>query len=141
LDAVVSETDKVAVCIYKLADGKHIVTRSALSDNECAAYRRHRETFFGVVKKPPRKIRDPIELYDCFYDCYRNATKERLLKLMKDAVDNSELAKLSREELARIYAERLVYSILPTHWHLLELPAPAEPAGAAWLLMRPDYQR
>jgi hypothetical protein len=113
MDAVVVETEKVAVCIYKLADGRQIVTTSALSDNECAAYRRHPETFFGVVKKHPRKIKDPIELYDCFYDCYRNATKERLLKLMKDAVDHSELAKLSLEELARTYAERLVYSILP----------------------------
>ena len=112
IDAVVMETEKVAVCIHKVPDGRQIITRCPLTDNECAAYRRHPDTFFGVVKKHPRKTEDPLELYDLFYDCYRNAPKERLLELMKDAVNHSELTKLSRDELAQTYAERLVYGIL-----------------------------
>ena len=111
-DAVVMETERSAVGVYKLLDGRQVLNKCPLSDKELKAYQKHPETFFGVVKKHVKGIKDPIDLYDFFHHGYKNTSKERLLELMKDALDHTELAELSQEELARTYAERLVCGVL-----------------------------
>lgn len=110
IEGFVSEEKKLAYAIHKLADGRTVLGEWPLTDRELAAYRRHPETFFGMVKKRARKgVMDMLDLYDFFHEGYQNTPKERLLELMKDAVDHELLREKPQAELASIFAERLVY--------------------------------
>jgi hypothetical protein len=108
VDAVVMESKKSVCGFFKLPDGRLIMGEQPLSDEELAAYKRHPDTFFGVVKKHTQGINDPLQLFDWFYNCYRNTPKERLLELMKNALDHERLKNLSQDELAKIFCERNV---------------------------------
>ena len=52
------------------------------------------------------------EIYDWFYRSYGEASRERLLELMKDAIGIQRLKQLSQQELAEFYCEGLAYSAL-----------------------------
>jgi hypothetical protein len=52
------------------------------------------------------------EIYDWFYHRHGEASKERLLELMKDAIGIQRLKQLSQRELAKFYCEGLAYSAL-----------------------------
>jgi hypothetical protein len=112
VDAVVMEQRKMAFGFYKLSDGKHVGFECPLTDDEIAAYQRHPETFFGVVKKGTKNTNDPIEFYDHCFEIYKNSPKEVLLNLMTGAANYEELAKSSQRELAEKYSEHVVYSVL-----------------------------
>jgi hypothetical protein len=59
VDAVVMENKKSVCGFFKLPDGRLIMGEQPLSDEELAAYKRHPDTFFGVVKKHTQGINDP----------------------------------------------------------------------------------
>ena len=77
-----------------------------------AAWRKHPDTFFGEVGQRSTKAKDPLDLYDFFHNSYRQTPKERLLEFMADSHDVGELRKLGQQQLASIYAERCVCSIV-----------------------------
>ncbi len=52
------------------------------------------------------------ELYDCFYRSYGEASRERLLELMKNTIGIQNLKQLSQPELAEFYCEGLAYSAM-----------------------------
>jgi hypothetical protein len=110
-DAVVIEQEKVAHCIYLLEDGSNAHYRCELSDAEILAWKRHPETFFGVVKEK-YQAQTPLGLYDFFLAGYAKATRETLLKLMERASDIDALKALALEELRSIYAERTTLGAL-----------------------------
>jgi hypothetical protein len=111
LHGCVMEDKKVASCIYKLANGQNIIGQDPLSEAEIAAYRRHPETFFGVVKKGVRGgINDPLEFYDFCLEIYRNTPKERLLELL-GVRGLEQFEGLSQRELAERYCEGLASSV------------------------------
>jgi len=67
------EDKKIAFCVYKLANGQNIIGEDPLTEAEMAAYRKHPDTFFGVVKRGARGgINDPPELYDYCMEIYQN---------------------------------------------------------------------
>jgi hypothetical protein len=107
MHGVVSPSKKECVGFYRTKDGKNIIARCPLTDSELAAYERHPDTFFGVLQRPQKDARDALELYDLFYDSYKVASKENLLKLMAGASDKEQLKKLSRDDLLKTYCERL----------------------------------
>lgn len=111
-DAIVSENERVAYCVYKVSDGRRIIVTSPLTAQELSAYRRHPETFFGVMRQSNRRTDDPLELYDMFHSSYRHTPKERLLEFMKDHPQYRQLTEKSQEELAVIYCESLVEEII-----------------------------
>ena len=51
-------------------------------------------------------------MYDWFYRSYGEASRERLLELMKDTIGIQRLKQLSQQELAEFYCEELAYSAL-----------------------------
>lgn len=110
--ACVSEPNKMVYGAYRLMDGRSIIATSPLTDEEFTAYKRHPDTFFGVYIKQGKEAKSPLELFDFFYDGYRNTPKERLLELMKEHTDYESLKKESQKELSIIYCERLVYSVM-----------------------------
>jgi len=107
--AAVTESKKVAIGAFKLLDGTQILAECPMTDKEVAAYRKHPDTFFGVVRRQPKGIKDPIEFYDFVYECYSKSSKQKLLEFLNNASDIERLRQLSQEELAKLYSERVVY--------------------------------
>lgn len=106
---VVEPEKKAYLVVADDEDQGHIMT-AELSDAEMAAYKSHPETFFGRVVPVSKNTEDPMDLYDFFYDSYKETPREKLLEFMDGASDMEELMKLPDDELRYAYAERL------THW-------------------------
>jgi hypothetical protein len=112
-DAVAIPTERKVHGIYRSQDGQRFHVTGPMTDAEVAAYAEHPDTFFGAVK-PQGKANGPLELFDFFFESYGNLPKERLLELLAAAKtpDLEDLAKLSREDLADTYCERMVYGAM-----------------------------
>lgn len=107
-DAIVS--DKQALGIYKLEDGRSVIVTCPLTEDELSAYQKHPDTFFGVYKPHGRRAETPLEFFDFMYKVYRKSPKQKLLDFLKDHPDFEKLQGESQEELALIYCERMAYA-------------------------------
>jgi hypothetical protein len=112
VDATVLEGERVAYGIYKLMGGRQIIVTTPLADQELAAYRRHPDSFFGVVKADTIRTDDPLELYDRMFSCYCHTPKEKLLEWMKDHPAHGKLKDMSEKELAIFYCESAVEQMI-----------------------------
>jgi len=106
LDASVLENDRTIYGLCRLDDGTGVLVTWNMTEKEWSAYRQHPDTFFGVYR-PQRSASTALDLYDFFHDGYRNASKEQLLGLMEGHWDLQTLKALSREELLKVFCERL----------------------------------
>lgn len=104
---VVIESKQKALLVVTDDDGQDCILAAELSDAEIAAYRSHPETFFGRVVPVSRNAEDPIDLYEFFFNSYRETPREKLLEFLDGAPDIEELKKLPDDELLYVYAERL----------------------------------
>lgn len=84
------------------------MAKAPLSDAELAAYRRHPETFFGVRLAVSRQIKSPLDLFEFFYNNYKNTPKERMLEFLKTARDFDALSRLPTDELLLVFCDRHV---------------------------------
>ena len=109
-NATVSEQERRIYGIYKTTDGKRIICTNPITEEELIAYRRQPDTFFGVYLKQGKKAESPLDLFDFFYEAYKECSKERLLEFLKDSPDYERLKSLDREELLITCCERWVYS-------------------------------
>lgn len=105
--AHVFEKSKLMWGIFESRDGRNFVSSCAMTDDEIAGYRRHPETFFGVMQGKDR-IDDPLDLYDWFYERYKNATRDNLLNLVAGAADFERFTELPLDQLIEACCERLV---------------------------------
>ena len=110
--AVVLTKQKLCFGIYQTKEDKNIFATCPLTDTELAAYERYPDTFFGVLQRPQKSVRDALELYDFFYEGHQRTSKDNLLKLLDDAPDIGTLKELSREELLKTYCERLTTGLV-----------------------------
>ena len=108
-EATVDEANQKVYGAFELATGQHIIATVPISEAELAAYRRHPETFFGEVRRPPRHCSSFIEFCDFFYEAYQNSDRDRLLQFMSGARDYEQLQGLTQKELAITYAERCAW--------------------------------
>jgi hypothetical protein len=112
MTATVSEKERKIFGVYRLDNGKQVICTNPMSDEEVLAYQKYRDTFFGVSLNQSGEAKDPMELFDFFYNSYKKTPPDKLLEFMKNASDLEALRKLSSEELLVTYCERLVYSII-----------------------------
>ncbi len=110
--ATISSHEKLAYGSYLLQDGTRATYTCPVTEEEIEAYKKYPDTFFGVPRQQGRKVNDPVELYDFFYDSYKATPRERILEFVKNRPDFSALQKLSDEELLISYCEGLVYSAM-----------------------------
>ncbi len=105
--ATVSEDEKIAYCGITFEDGRSGIRKVSLSDAELAAWKRHPDTFFGVLGQRSTRADTPLKLYDFFHESFKRISKSDLLKAMAGAPDMEALAQLDQPKLASIHAERL----------------------------------
>lgn len=110
--ATVAVSEKLVYCAYFLDSGKSIFATCPLTNEELAAYNRHPDTFFGTLMPQGKHVKDPIELFDFFYETYSKSSKEKLLELMKNRPNIEKLKGEDQSELALIYCEGLVYATI-----------------------------
>jgi hypothetical protein len=110
VNATVSEAEKKVFGVYRTNDGKQIICTNPMTDQELIAYRRQPDTFFDVCLKQGKKARDPLALFDFFYESYKNCPREKLLSFLKDRDDFENLKTFSNEELLITCCEAWVYS-------------------------------
>lgn len=111
--AIVVEAWGKAQGVYCLQDGRRVMVSHELTEREWAAWRRHPETFFGRLEEKRSEPRNWLELAEFFYRSYKDTNKERLLEFMAGAGDFDELARMTQDELAIVYSERVAWSA----WH------------------------
>jgi len=112
VNASVSEPEKKIYGIYRTNDSRQLICVNPMTDDELIAYRRQPDTFFGVPLKQTQKAKDPLDLFDFFYENYKATPRERILEFVKGRSDFDALQKLSGEELLISYCEGLVYSAM-----------------------------
>lgn len=112
-DAIVLENEKSVMGIYHIKEKNiRITAKCPMTDIELAAYKKHPDTFFGVIRQVGSRIDDPFELFEWMLETYIKTSKEKLLEFMNEHSDYESLKLLSQEELAEIYCEGCAYAIL-----------------------------
>lgn len=110
--AIVAEAERVAYCGVTFEDGRAVICTMPLSEDELAAWRRHPDTFFGILGQRRTRVDSPMEMYDFFHTSFKRSSKEQLLEAMTSAPDFEQLAKLDQPRLASIHAERTTNAAL-----------------------------
>ena len=73
ITATVAESEKIIYGVYKLEDGRSVIVTCPISDDELEAYKRYKDTFFGVLLPQGKRASDPLEQYEFFYQSVRRA--------------------------------------------------------------------
>lgn len=105
--------DGKAYCgFHDPASGKAWLGTFEMTPEELADYLKYPDTYFGVHLKQGRRVETAIELFDFFFDSYRNTPKEKLLEFMAGAHDFEHLKNLDQKELAETLCERYVLNAI-----------------------------
>lgn len=109
--ATIAEPEREIILAIQLDDGRSVISKRAMLEQEIDIWRRHPDTFFGVVGQRTNRVETTIEMYDFLWSSYCKTPKEKLLGLLAKAPDASELSQLDQPALARLYCERLATQI------------------------------
>lgn len=104
--------EKKVYGVYQLANGKQIICANPITEQELLAYKHYRDSFFGVPLRQGRETKDPLDLFDFFYESYQNTPRDRLLEFVRTRPDFEELKSLSDEELLISCCEGWVYAAM-----------------------------
>ena len=98
--------------MYRPDAGPDVIATCPIAIDELKDYQRHPDTFFGIYRKQGRVLDNPIELFDFFYDSYKDTPRERLLELIKSASDFDHFKDSSQKDLAEAVCERWTYNAM-----------------------------
>jgi hypothetical protein len=110
--ATVVEDWRQLLCGVKFDNGETAIYSAPISDDEIEAWKRHPDTFFGVVGQRTTHADSPLEFYDFWLESFKKMSKSRLLEAMAQQPDFEQMKALSQPELASVYAERMTYAAL-----------------------------
>lgn len=114
--AIVDEDKSEAICGVSFDNGGSGIWRVPLTPSEIAAWRRHPDTFFGVMAQRTTTAETPLELYDFIHAAMLKYSKEQLLEVLRNSPDFETLKSMEHSELASIRAERLTLGALAHGW-------------------------
>jgi len=123
--ATIAEPERDIVFSLQLDDGRSVISRRPMSEMEIDIWRRHPDTFFGVVGQRTNRVDTTIEMYDFLWSSYCQTPKDKLLGFLTNAPDFSELTQLDQPALARLYCERLATQIIAKKQTLISPAAPS----------------
>lgn len=107
--AMVNEHDKK---MWIGLDNGHIMTKD-ISDRLLNDYKKHPDTFFGVLHEPGKSFEkeDEYGFFERMVQIHLAYDKENLLQRMKNWPDQKALSELPHEELVLAYCEGLIVQI------------------------------
>lgn len=123
---VVMTRERVAWCVFRVTDGRRIISTVPLTDIELQAYNEHPATFFGTVDRNAgrKQMRTAMDAFDFMWESYKATEKGLLLDWMKSAPDVEWLASLPQHEVATHYCVRMAQSMMrDIHWRAAESDA------------------
>src|ERR1700687_19380 len=103
--------DNAQGVLYDLDTNHSFMATFPLSAEELADYHKYPDTFFGVYQKQTGRVDTVIELFDFFFESFRETPKEKLLELIAGHPDHESLRNFSQKELAEILCERYVINV------------------------------
>jgi len=112
LEATVTSAtiDEEGKLMYIGTDKGQILTKP-VSGDELADYRNHRDGFFGVVHKQPKKATNAYEFFEEMVEIHMSYSDDNILKQMEGCTDLDKLKKLSHEDLVLEFCERLTWAV------------------------------
>ncbi|MDD3183402.1 MAG: SEC-C metal-binding domain-containing protein [Alphaproteobacteria bacterium] len=109
---VLGSAKKIYGTFHLEGTGQRIVATCPISDEELVAYKKHPDTFFGIIQPQGKKLEEPYELFEWMLESYKNTSKEKLLEFMKEHHDFENLRSMPQQDLAETYCERCTYAIV-----------------------------
>lgn len=106
--ASISEQEKKMYIGISVEGGNSQILVQPISDETLVDYKAHPDAFFGTILPASKKTETPYELFEFFLESYLKTPKEKLLEFMNGSPDMETLRKMSQENLAFEYCERLV---------------------------------
>jgi hypothetical protein len=110
--AVVSEEDKEAIVAVYTKDGRALILKERMTEEQLADYRLHKDTYFGVQRSTGQNTNDPFEFFEWMVQVYAQTSKEQLCEICKNSPDAARLRELSRDDLALELCERMTMSVV-----------------------------
>lgn len=107
VDAVVMEAWKAVAGQYRLDDGRTIMCRTPISDGEMAIYKASPSTFFGIIKRVPKGIQTPMDMFNFLHQEFSKMPAEKLQERMAAWPDPEARVGMSQADLADHYCERM----------------------------------
>jgi len=112
LHGLVGEADGTAWLIFRLSDGRQIITVDKLTDEALAAYRGDPESFFGSYTEVTGPLTDPLSHFAWFHKTMKGASRERMLEFFAKSADLESLKQLSDSDLFDAFCERHAIAML-----------------------------
>ena len=111
-DARVDEANSQTMFIALLPNGNRELCTTPMSEAALNAWKKHPDTYFGVLKPRKPLPQTPIELYDYFFERALAVDKATLLQRMSSAPDIAERSGLDQRKLASLLALNQVMGAL-----------------------------
>jgi hypothetical protein len=105
-DAIVIEEEKSVMVAIHCEDDKAYLLKEKMTAEQFADYKAHPDAYFGKIKRVPKGIKTPQDLFEFFMDAYAQLSREELLQRL--SLRKGDAEPVSREDLLADYCERLV---------------------------------
>jgi len=121
----VDQSKKILFVGISTNEGYKILSKE-MSNEEMADYSEYPEAFEGSNYRK-KGLNTVLDIFEFFYNSFKDKSKEQLLLDLKDSNDIDELRKLSREQLAHEYCDRLTMKFYSSNGNLNELGQTNQP--------------
>ena len=108
--AAVVEAESCAYVGITTADGRGLIVKSPMTEEDLAEYRQNPDAYFGVLQSVSTKAETPYDMFKFFMRSYAKLPRDEVLKRLA-SLPASELEGKSEEELLALYAEGLCASL------------------------------
>lgn len=109
--ATVNEKEKLAYIAITRAQGGSLILTESMTDEAIADYKIHGVAYFGDPRgSKKREISSTFELFEWFMEGYAETPRKRLLELVKDSPNFSDLQNMPDEDLRASYCEMLAWA-------------------------------
>jgi hypothetical protein len=98
MTASVAEERKEMMLAFRTDGNGLAMQQLAMTDAELAAYRRHPQTFFGIIQ-PVGSLNSEMDLFEWFLDSMKDATRAQHLEYFKNSPDLPRISELSDHDL------------------------------------------
>jgi hypothetical protein len=109
--AMVDENAKEMVVAVWTLDGKNVIMKSPMSDDDLTEYREVPEAYFGRVENKMKAAKDAVELFEWLMEVNVGRSRKQMLDWFGAHRDRAELEAMNDDELRMAYCEAHVAAV------------------------------